>query len=397
MRSLWKLALATMLVAAPAFAFPWMVKHKYGSCAACHVDPSGAGQLTLYGRAQAETLVRFKLVKPKPNEEPDLPKSANFLWFLELPDALNLSGNVRGGAFIRPASTTMPVIPLVMATDLYGTVNLGSFVAHVTAGAGIKRTEKAIVAPRCDTNAGACGASFISRELWAGYKLADEAVMLRAGRMFVPFGLRNNEHYTWVRALSHTDTNLDQQVGVSAAYNSEKLRGELMGIAGNYQVGPDAYRERGYSGYAEYSLAPNAYLGVSSLITHAGASLDTAQPTTRHAHGGFVRWAPDDAFALLGEADLLAWQSPNSVDRLGFAALVQGDYELFQGLHFLATLESMHQGDGAPGPSVGVWGSVDWYLMPHCELRLDAIYRALTSQAGTTGDVSVLAQLHFFL
>jgi hypothetical protein len=33
-----------------AWAYPWMVKNHYGSCAACHVDPSGGGQLTAFGR-----------------------------------------------------------------------------------------------------------------------------------------------------------------------------------------------------------------------------------------------------------------------------------------------------------------------------------------------------------
>ncbi len=397
MRLLSRLVLLTLVVAAPAFAFPWMVKHNYGSCAACHVDPSGAGQTTLYGRAQSETLLRFKLERPKANEEPDLPKTVNFLWFAELPEAINLSGNVRGGAFIRPSSQAAPVIPLVMATDLYGTVNLGNFVAHATVGPGIKRVEKAIVLPACDPSTSTCGVSLTAREYWAGFKLADEAVMLRAGRMFLPFGLRNNEHYTWVRTLTRTNTNLDQQVGLSASFNSEKLRGELMGIAGNYQTGPDVYRERGYSMFAEYTLAPNAYLMVSSLVTHAGADLETTLPTTRHAHGAALRWAPTESLAILAEGDLLAWQSPNKVDRVGFAAMAQADYELFQGLHLMGTLEGMHQGDTAPAPSLGVWGSVAWYALPHCEFRVDGIYRSLSSQAGASGDFSLLAQLHFFL
>ncbi len=33
----------------------------------------------------------------------------------------------------------------------------------------------------------------------------------------------------------------------------EKLRFEVMAIAGNYQIEPDAYRERGYSGYVEFA------------------------------------------------------------------------------------------------------------------------------------------------
>ena len=76
--------LLALLVALPAWAFPWMVKHSYGSCATCHVDPSGSGQLTPYGRAQADVLVRWR-TQPRKDEE-EVPTSANFLWFLELPE-----------------------------------------------------------------------------------------------------------------------------------------------------------------------------------------------------------------------------------------------------------------------------------------------------------------------
>ena len=308
--------LAALLSAPAALAYPWMVKHNYGSCAACHVDPSGSGQLSPYGRAQADVLVRWR-TQPRPEEE-EVPKSANFLWFLELPEVLNLSGNFRGGALIRPGSSA-PVIPLIMASDLYATVNVGPVVAHVTTGLAVKNAGPAAIAPLCDPGQGPCGVQWVAREFWAGAKLADEAVMVRAGRINLPFGLRNNEHTSYVRTLTRTDINVAQQVGLSAAYNSDNLRGELMAILGNFSVGPDAYRERGYSAFGEYALSHNAYLGLSSLIAHAGADVSTGLETTRHAHGLFMRVAPTEKLALLGEANFLAWQSPQKLDRLGFA------------------------------------------------------------------------------
>ena len=40
-----------------AHAYPWMIRHGYSGCGVCHVDPSGAGLLTDYGRAQSELLM----------------------------------------------------------------------------------------------------------------------------------------------------------------------------------------------------------------------------------------------------------------------------------------------------------------------------------------------------
>ncbi len=379
------------VASAPASAFPWMVKHGYGSCAACHVDPSGSGQLTAYGRAQADVLVRFRTEARKDDEE--VPKSANFLWFLETPEFLNLSGNFRGGALIRPGA---PVVPLIMATDLYATVNAGPVVAHVTTGVGIRNTNEAAILPQCDSSQGVCGAQWIAREFWAGINLADDAVMIRAGRMNLPFGLRNNEHTTAVRRLTRTDLNLAQQVGVSAAYNSENLRGEVMGILGNFQLGPDAYRSRGYSAFAEYALSRKAYLGLSSQLAVTAADFRNANlPMVFQTHGAFGRFAPSDKIAVLAEADFLAWQSPQALDRLGFAALVQADFDLMQGLHLMTTVEGSTTGSGERAPTLAGWLSAAWYFLPHAELRVDNILR----RSGVTGmfDYQLLLQVHFFL
>lgn len=402
MQSMVRWFLLASLCSAPAWAFPWMVKHSYGSCATCHVDPSGAGQLSPYGRAQADVLVRWR-TQPRKEEE-EVPPSANFLWFLELPEAINLSGNFRYGSLIRPGDKTF-YVPLLMATDLYGTLNLGPVVAHVTTGVGTYSTRAiaysgpAAIAPICDPSQGACSVQWVAREFWLGARFADEAVMVRAGRINLPFGLRNNEHTSFVRALTRTDVNIGQQVGASAAYNSDTLRGEVMGIAGNFQVGPDAYRERGYSAFAEYSFAHNAYLGVSSLITHANADLATSTETTRHAHGLFARLAPTETLALLAEADFLAWQTPQKLDRLGFAALVQADFDVLQGLHVMGTLEAAHTGSGEAGPRLGGWLSAAWYFLPHVELRVDNILRRspTAGAAAVPIEYQLLVQLHLFL
>lgn len=395
MRSIgWLVCCAVVTSATPALAFPWMVKHGYQTCAACHVDPSGSGQLTLYGRAQSDTLLRWKLDRPKPGEEQDVSKTANFLWGIELPEAVNLSGNLRGGALIPVGSV---VRPLVMASDLYATVKVDRFVAHVTTGVGIRNAGLGAILPLC--TASPCGVQWISREFWAGALFSDEAVMVRAGRINLPFGLRNNEHTSWVRALTATDVNLGQQYGVSAAYNSDVLRGEVMGILGNYSLGPDAYRERGYSGFAEYAFRSNLYVGLSSLITSAQADFVNQQPQVRHAHGFMARFSPTDILSFLGEADLLIWQQPGLVDRFGFASWLQTDVEVVPGIHVSGSLEAMHQGDGARGPSLGFWAAAAWYVLPHTEIRVDGIIRRLAQTGGQdpSTSVTILLQAHVFL
>jgi hypothetical protein len=372
-----------------------MVKHDYQSCAVCHVDPSGAGQLTPYGRAQSDVLLAWKLKKPTEAEAQEPSPTTRFLWFIDLPEVLNLSGNFRAGAFIPVGGR---VRPLFMASDLYGTVKVDRFVFHATTGVGLRNVGPAAILPACSSET-PCGAQWVAREFWAGATFSDEAVMVRAGRMFIPFGLRNNEHFMYVRDVTNTDTNLDQQVGVAASFNGERLRGEVMGLLGNYQLGPDAYRERGYSAFAEYALGSKFFLGVSSLITGARADPVLQIPQTRHAHGLTARWSPTEPLAFLAEVDFLAWQQPTLIDRLGFAALLQGDLEVMQGLHLVASIEGKHTGAGERGPSLGGWLSAAWYVLPHVEVRVDGILRRTTRPAPdpASTNLTLLAQLHFFL
>ncbi|MGV3622472.1 MAG: hypothetical protein ACO1OB_16760 [Archangium sp.] len=390
------------VVALPAQAYPWMVKHGYGSCATCHVDPSGSGQLTQYGRAQADILVKWRTQPRKDDEE--VSKLANFLWFAELPEVLNLSGNFRYGSLIRPQSGPTFLggvfIPLLMAADLYVTVNAGPVVLHATTGLGIRGSAgQAAILPSCTPGLGqTCGAQWIAREVWGGVKLADDAVMIRAGRMNLPFGLRNNEHPTFIRALSRTDVNIHQQYGVSISYNSDKLRGEVMGIAGNFNIAPDIYRERGYSAFAEYAFTNSLYLGASSLITYAGADYTTTLPTTRHAHGLFGRIVPTDKLAILTELDFLAFQTPEQLDRLGFAGLVQGDLTVMPGLHVMLTGEAGHDGTKIQGANYAGWLSATWYFFSHCELRVDNIFRRRAVLGGPGQfEYQLLLQLHAYL
>ena len=43
--------------AAPAWAFPEMIRHGYTSCMTCHVSPNGGGLMTPYGRSMSKEIL----------------------------------------------------------------------------------------------------------------------------------------------------------------------------------------------------------------------------------------------------------------------------------------------------------------------------------------------------
>ena len=80
--------LCGVLVASRSEAYPWMIRHEYTGCASCHADPSGAGLITAYGRAQGYLLLPTKYGG---SAEEDPGRMAQFLFgAIPLPDTLLL-------------------------------------------------------------------------------------------------------------------------------------------------------------------------------------------------------------------------------------------------------------------------------------------------------------------
>ena len=376
---------------AQAHAYPWMIRHEYTSCMTCHADPSGGGLLTAYGRAQGEILLRMQYGR---SAEEDPGKTGNFLFgAVDLPESLLLGGSFRSALLrVMPAGSPGTNRFILMQSDATGQLTVGRFRANASVGY---------------VHEGALGASLtrgdkdrlISRVHWVGVDLGtDNEVLLRAGRLNVPFGVRSVEHTMWVRRETRTDINAAQQYGIAASYNADKIRTELMGIVGNFEVAPDKFRSRGYAGYLEYALLPKLALGVSSMATNAKEDLTLLTPAWRHAHGIFARYSPQPWVVLTSEMDLLHVSQPTpGKTRVGVVGMLSSDFEPIQGLHLIPTFELLNGEFAAQSTSFGGWASAVWFFAPHADVRADAIWQFVATPAGTTKVTSLLGQVHFYL
>ena len=388
--------LLLLLPTAPAHAYPWMIRHGYTNCSACHVDPSGWGLLTEYGRAQAQ-IVLPTLWGKKPEDVEPFPGIAYGL--VPLPSWLNVGLSLRGSVLSVTTSTGTSWRDILMIADLRAGVSAGPFIASVSIGYVPTGAKLAAITNQQHDN-------IVSREHWLGVRLDDNKLYFLGGRMNLPFGLRNVEHPFFVRSATRTDTDSYQQYGGQVVWDAPNIRTAVMGIAGNFAIRDPAFREVGYSGYVEGAFSNSFTLGLSSLLTHADRGLNSisnpyvfsdpffgASNDLRQAHGLFSRWRIDDRWVLLSEADLLI-ESASGVQRdWGGAGLVQADYELFQGLHFILSAEALHQRQVT---SYGGWFSVDWFFFPGCEARLDTIFTEYgVPGGGHEPSFSVLGQLHF--
>src|SRR4026209_2434768 len=85
-------AVVAALWPSTAEAYPWLIRHDYSQCVPCHVDPSGSGPLSPYGRVLGEELLRT----PYGARGEDPGPAAEFLWgAVPLPDQLLLGGDLR--------------------------------------------------------------------------------------------------------------------------------------------------------------------------------------------------------------------------------------------------------------------------------------------------------------
>jgi hypothetical protein len=431
--------LCAFLLPARADAYSWMIKHGYAGCATCHADPSGGELLTRYGRAQSDLVLRMRYGKdtvsaqgsPKPDGaggdidsfdsfdswksgEAASPKkaaretpkpadagpssSAGFLYGLwDPPGWLLLGGSYRQLEILRATgSPRFQIFPMMM--DVYGQAQAG--IVRGEASIGVARVPEGLPyarAAQVTTNQGG-GWNMISRTHWVGVDVGGARYLLRAGRINLPFGVRMPEHTMWVRQKTRTDRESSQQHGAALSYSGDSVRGEVMAIAGNYQINPDEFRERGYSLFLEWFVSSRTALGVSSLVTHAGNDRVAPewQPVWRQDHGAQVRAAPATSLVLLAEADAIV-KSRTTVGYVGFA---QADWEFVQGMHVMLTGETLDEGmpsasagervAGAGLPKFGGWLSLDYFFLPHLEARVDAVMRQKES-------LMVLGQLHVFL
>lgn len=373
--------------ASDAVAYPWMLKHGYAKCSTCHTDPSGGETLSHMGRVQADALMTPSYVN-------DL-EGSKLLFGIDEPDAVRLGGSLRYLTLysLPHEGVDADLASFPMQADVYGTGQFGKF----RTGLSLGYADVPAYSPhlrRAQVTSAAEGPNLISRWHWLGYEL-DQHLLLRAGRLNLPFGVRVSEHVLWARDFTKTDRESDQQHGAALAYWGEQFRAEFMLVLGNYQVNQDKYRQRGYSAFWEYLFSSRLAVGASSLILQSQADpfIGRDERTLRHAHGVTLRYGPIPELAFLGEANLLKTTSRS----LGTAGFLMVDYEPVQSLHFMLTGEFGDEGQRDAGPSVpgagetllGYWASVTWFVYSHLDFRLDFVMR------DTVAD-RVQGQLHFY-
>jgi hypothetical protein len=381
-----------LLATRTASAYPWMIRHEYTGCSQCHVDPSGAGLMTLYGRAQSEVLLRTRYSGGEGDVDPEL---GGFVFGLVPLPEKGVRAQIDGRALLLHVAPPAPAPPVDRLILMQADAQLGLETDAVRASLSVGYAHEGALA--ASVTHGTYD-RIVSRQHWAGYAFGDDKQFLvRAGRMNLPFGVRTLEHTLWVRSATRTDVNAAQQHGASLSYTGEKVRGEVMAIAGNFQLSPGELRERGYSAYAEVAASPGLAVGASSLVLHTERDPAERVSTFRQAHGVFARASPWKPLVVLAEVDMLVSSPKRRPIQTGGAAMLQLDVEVVQGVHGIATGELMDRTLSRTPLSYGGWLSAQWFVLPHVDVRVDGIVQSLGDGVNRFEVFSLLGQIHAFL
>ncbi len=204
---------------------------------------------------------------------------------------------------------------------------------------------------------------------------------VRTARLVMPYGMRVPKHHLWYRDVTRAQREVRK--GYVLPRSAVSTRSNPLAIVNEHKQLSDRYRERGYAAYAEYALRPGLALGVSGLITLANADrLSFEQEKTWHkAESVFLRARVLPTLSVQSELTL----AQTSRRALGYAAVLQLDYEPLRGLHLSCTGELAGRPAREPEPLYaendvlpGAWMTVDWLMSPHFEARFDAIARRET-------------------
>jgi hypothetical protein len=375
-------ALGLVLIGeAPAQAYPqWQLSTGAARCNQCHYAPAGGGLLTSYGRdAVGEELSTFG-------------GNGEFLHgAVSLPARLALGADLRG-AFVDsdvqdPNGPTVAVFPMQADLSVRLALPVGFSIAATGGFRGQVRDPNLLVPP--EDYQPISTSRFISREHYLTWQPQAVGPYLRAGRFFVPYGLRFAEHNLYLRRDLGFDQ-LEESYNVSGGFISDPWELHVSMFAPDVvrHIGSD---QSGMAGLYEHRLADDR------LALAGQARLAIGPGLTRFMFGGYGKWYVERLRTLLlAEVDgvQLLFDDPavgtrvQAVGALGFTVLpVPGV--------MVTLLGERNQIDVAVADAwTAATALVNWFPYAHCEAQVMG-----RLQFPTGGEIAktLFIQLHYFL
>lgn len=367
-------AALALVLAAPrvADAYPqFQLTTANNRCSVCHIAPAGGGLINEYGRSEAgDTISQFG-------------GNGAFLYGVyEEPSWLKLGVDLRGAALAKDNSTNPEYVLFPMQGDTYIYLRGGAISLYGTVGPRAQIRETDAIADR-----------FGSREYWLMWRPKTTGWYARAGRFFAPFGLRSQDHTTYVRRYlgQHSwEETYNLSVGKVADESELHITAftpvpyEIMGNGPRASGGTILYEKR--------AMEDKAVIGAQ--IKGAVAETDRT-----YLVGGIGKYYAESAKMLfMGELDLALQDfDATGPSRPQLAAYLSANYMPATGFMFGAVLERFDEDLSVKDLARDAASlTLQYFPLAHWELMLIG---KLEFQGAEYGDPRPLGmfQLHYYL
>ena len=283
------IALFALLAPVAAHAEPYLAVRSGLKCVACHVNPGGGGKRTEFGAAYGQSALASQQLDPATGQTVASAGTAPALWTGKLNDQIAIGSDLR-------ATLQSGKVPGSKETLGFNPTRAQIYLEVKPLGERLSLYLDERVAPGAATN----------RETYALLWFADRSAYVKAGRIFIPFGLRIEDDTAFIRQVSGVNFNSSDDgveggleigpwsaaasVTNGAGGGAETNRGKLLSSAVSYvqpdwRVGLSASMNRnGGADRRMMSVFGGLRLGIVSALASAVYITDEGTPIGRLKH-----------------------------------------------------------------------------------------------------------------
>lgn len=368
-----------------AWSYSSSIGYGYTSCATCHYNSHGGGQLNDYGRALFASEIAAKpFWNPNASNE-DLANRSSFTFSEPTPRFFRPSFKYRDLYMTTSPGGSNNYRRYVMQADLGFALHFDEQDKYVFVGSvGYTRTPI-----NADIKEGAWNYNLLSHEHYLRVQVAENH-FISVGLIDIAYGIKVVDH----TAVNRSGIGLDQnsQVhGLLYNYLSDKWTVGIHGFAGN-QMRDEISRLSGVSATAEYTLREKLTIGGSMLN-------GSTQTGKRNLVGIHTRIGIGKGSALQSEIGLQKLEPKLGDATTGNYGILVGTLRLQRGLDFESQLEitKSNMQDASPENLRYSVGFI-YYPFQRAELRLNAVDARSLNPAEVKGDSwAMQSQLHLSL
>jgi len=298
-----------LLAPAASRAEPYLAVRSGAKCMACHVNPTGGGKRTEFGSIYSQTALPEAYLNPATGETMAAPEAAP--WTGKLNDRFAVGADLRANA----QATLIP-----HTTDRYSfdPVRAQAYleVKPIVDRLTIYLDER--VSPGAATN----------RETYALLRFANKSAYVKAGRMFVPFGLRVEDDTAFIRQATGTSFNSsDDGVEGGLELGPWSVNVSITNGAGG---GTETNRGKQFSSLATY-VQPGWRVGASASTNFNGAADRRMQSVFAGLRTGKFAWLASGVYIT---------DDGTPTGRMKqWATLLEGNFEAARGHNLKLTYE----------------------------------------------------------